>query len=104
MATAPLAALAEPPPFAPMTHPLIAEVRAALETAADPVKAPKMQAYMKSTMPYRGVSSPDQKAIWKIGWALRQYAWTNPREAKRYVKANHERLSNLSLREALKNI
>jgi len=226
-----------------MTHPLIVEVRAALKKAADPEKAPKMQAYMKSTMPYRGVSSPAQKAIWKevfaahtlssnaewqrvslalwreasfreeryaaialtglrqylahrtmasvpmfeemivtgawwdfvdaiagrqlgdilraeparmsklmrrwardehmwkrrsailcqlgfkkdtdldllydciepnladtqffirkaIGWALRQYAWTDPREVKRYVKANRSRLSGLSIREALKN-
>jgi 3-methyladenine DNA glycosylase AlkD len=227
-----------------MTHPLIVEVRAALEKAADPLKAPKMQAYMKSTMPYRGVSSPEQKAIWKavfaahalssrdqwqrvalalwreasfreeryaaialtglrqyaphrtmtsipmfeemivtgawwdfvdwiagrqlgeilrgepsrmsklmrrwsrdphmwkrrsailcqlgfkretdlkllydciepnledkqffirkaIGWALRQYAWTDPREVKRYVKANKSRLSGLSVRQALKNV
>jgi len=227
-----------------MTHPVIVEVRAALEKAADPVKAPKMQAYMKSTMPYRGVSSPEQKAIWKtvflahplssshewqevalklwreatfreerygaialtglrqyashrtmdaipmfeemivtgawwdfvdaiagrqlgdvlraqparmaklmrrwsrdpqmwkrrssilcqlmfkgdtdlkllydciepnladkqffirkaIGWALRQHAWTDPREVKRYVKANKSRLSGLSVREALKNM
>ena len=48
-----------------MTHPLVLEVRAALEKAADPAKAPKMQAYMKSAMPYRGVSSPEQKAIWR---------------------------------------
>jgi 3-methyladenine DNA glycosylase AlkD len=48
-----------------MTQPLVAEVRAALEKAADPVKAPQMQAYMKSTMPYRGVSSSGQKVIWK---------------------------------------
>jgi 3-methyladenine DNA glycosylase AlkD len=48
-----------------MTHPLVVEVRAALEKAADPVKAPQMQAYMKSTMPYRGVSGPAQKAIWR---------------------------------------
>ena len=227
-----------------MTHPLIVEVRAALKEAADPAKAPKMQAYMKSTMPYRGVWSPEQKAIWKavflahplssspewqelaltlwreatfreerygaialtslrqyashrsmdsipmfeemivtgawwdfvdaiagrqlgdvlrveprrmsklmrrwardkdmwkrrsailcqltfkretdltllydciepnladkeffmrkaIGWALRQYAWTDPREVKRYVKTNRERMSNLSVREALKNV
>ena len=227
-----------------MTHPLIVEVRAALEKAADPLKAPKMQAYMKSTMPYRGVSSPEQKAIWKavfaahilssrdqwqrvalalwreasfreeryaaialtglrqyapyrtmaslpmfeemivtgawwdfvdaiaarqlgeilraepfrmsklmrrwsrdphmwkrrsailcqlgfkretdlkllydciepnledreffirkaIGWALRQYAWTDPREVKSYVTANKSRLSGLSVREALKNV
>ncbi len=39
-----------------------------------------------------------------IGWALRQYAWTDPREVKRYVKANKARLSNLSVREALKNV
>jgi 3-methyladenine DNA glycosylase AlkD len=226
-----------------MTHPLIVEVRGALKRAADPVKAPQMQAYMKSTMPYRGVSAPAQKAIWKavfaahplssydkwqrvalmlwreatyreeryaaialtglrqyasyrtmasipmfeemivtgawwdfvdviagrqlgdvlraqparmsklmrrwardehmwkrraailcqlgfkketdlellydciepnladkqffirkaIGWALRQYAWTDPHEVKRYVRANRARLSNLSVREALKN-
>jgi 3-methyladenine DNA glycosylase AlkD len=39
-----------------------------------------------------------------IGWALRQYAWTDPKEVRRYVDANRERLSGLSVREALKNI
>lgn len=39
-----------------------------------------------------------------IGWALRQYAWTDPREVARYVRANESRLSGLSKREALKNI
>jgi 3-methyladenine DNA glycosylase AlkD len=39
-----------------------------------------------------------------IGWALRQYAWTNPKEVKRYVKEHEEELSGLSKREALKNI
>lgn len=39
-----------------------------------------------------------------IGWALRQYAWTDPSEIKRYVRRNHTRLSGLSCREALKNI
>src|SRR5262245_53789039 len=39
-----------------------------------------------------------------IGWALRQYAWTDPKEVRRYVKANQDRLSPLSVREALKNI
>ena len=42
-----------------------------------------------------------QKAI---GWALRQYAWTNPREIQRYVRAHQNQLSALSRREALKNI
>lgn len=227
-----------------MTHPLIREVRAALKAAADPEKAPQMQAYMKSAMPFRGVSSPVQKRLWRqifpahplatatdwrdvalslwrdaafreeryaaialtdlpryepyrtraalpmveemivtgawwdlvdplathhlgdvlrsdpqriaavmrrwatdsdmwkrrasilcqirfkadtdlnllydciepnlahtdffirkaIGWALRQYAWTDPQEVKRYVNANRARLSGLSVREALKNI
>ena len=38
-----------------------------------------------------------------IGWALRQYAWTDPDEVARYVAANADRLSGLSQREALKN-
>jgi len=38
-----------------------------------------------------------------IGWALRQYAWTNPGEVRRYVEKNVTRLSALSRREALKN-
>jgi 3-methyladenine DNA glycosylase AlkD len=37
-----------------------------------------------------------------IGWALRQYARVQPREVLRYVKANRDRLSGLSKREALK--
>jgi 3-methyladenine DNA glycosylase AlkD len=39
-----------------------------------------------------------------IGWALREYAWTNPEEVRRYVNENANRLSGLSRREALKNI
>jgi 3-methyladenine DNA glycosylase AlkD len=42
-----------------------------------------------------------QKAI---GWALRQYAWTDGAEIKRYVRLNRARLSALSCREALRNI
>jgi 3-methyladenine DNA glycosylase AlkD len=42
-----------------------------------------------------------QKAI---GWALRQHAWTDPTEIKKYVRQNRARLSALSCREALKNI
>lgn len=39
-----------------------------------------------------------------IGWALREYAWTDPDEVRRYVHENAGRLSGLSRREALKNI
>lgn len=39
-----------------------------------------------------------------IGWALRQYAWTDPGEVRRYVARQRDRLSPLSVREALKNV
>jgi 3-methyladenine DNA glycosylase AlkD len=39
-----------------------------------------------------------------IGWALRQYAWTDPDEIVRWVEENRDRLSPLSIREALKNV
>jgi 3-methyladenine DNA glycosylase AlkD len=39
-----------------------------------------------------------------IGWALRQYAWTDPDEVRRYVASRADRLSPLSRREALRNV
>ena len=39
-----------------------------------------------------------------IGWALRQYAWTDPTEIRRYVREHERQLSPLSKREALKNV
>lgn len=39
-----------------------------------------------------------------IGWALRSYAWVDPDEIRRYVEVNRERMSGLSIREALKNL
>jgi 3-methyladenine DNA glycosylase AlkD len=39
-----------------------------------------------------------------IGWALRQHAWTDPAEVRRWVARNASRLAPLSRREALKNI
>ena len=42
-----------------------------------------------------------QKAI---GWALRDVAWFDPREALRYVRARRRELSPLAKREALKNL
>jgi 3-methyladenine DNA glycosylase AlkD len=38
-----------------------------------------------------------------IGWGLRSYAWTDIETIERYVERNHQRLSPLSRREALKN-
>lgn len=39
-----------------------------------------------------------------IGWALRQYARTDPAEVLRYVRAHEAELSPLSKREALKHV
>jgi 3-methyladenine DNA glycosylase AlkD len=39
-----------------------------------------------------------------IGWALREYAWTDPGEIRRFVREHESELSPLSRREALKNI
>lgn len=38
-----------------------------------------------------------------IGWALRQYAKHKPKEVKRFVELNKDKLSPLSVREALKH-
>jgi 3-methyladenine DNA glycosylase AlkD len=38
-------------------------LRAGLADAADPAKAPAMQAYMKSAMPYRGVATPERRRL-----------------------------------------
>ena len=42
---------------------LVDGIRAELRAAADPERAPKMQAYMKSAMPFLGVPSPQVRAI-----------------------------------------
>ena len=44
---------------------LVRAVRADLAAHADPGRAPGMQAYMKSAMPYRGVPSPLQRQIYR---------------------------------------
>lgn len=54
-------------------HDLTVLVRQRIAAAADPVKAPGMQAYMKSSMPYRGVSAEPLKRLLKHAydeWSL----------------------------------
>jgi len=46
---------------APLT--LAAALRAGLAAIADPAKAPAMQAYMKSAMPFRGVPTPERRRL-----------------------------------------
>ena len=42
---------------------LIAAARSSLAAVANPVKAPEMQRYMRSAMPYRGVPKPERAAV-----------------------------------------
>jgi 3-methyladenine DNA glycosylase AlkD len=44
---------------------LLNQLRSELKQAADPKKAPPMQAYMKSAMPYHGAQSPVARAVFK---------------------------------------
>ncbi|QRP48955.1 DNA alkylation repair protein [Amycolatopsis sp. FDAARGOS 1241] len=46
-------------------HALISAVRTGLAARADPAKAPAMQAYTKSVMPFRGVAKPGRSALMK---------------------------------------
>jgi 3-methyladenine DNA glycosylase AlkD len=46
-----------------VTHPIVTTIRATLATAGDPDRAAGQQAYMKSAMPYRGITSPQLKAL-----------------------------------------
>ncbi|HZF44963.1 MAG TPA: DNA alkylation repair protein, partial [Sphingomonadaceae bacterium] len=41
--------------------PLARRLRSALEEVAEPARAPAMQAYMKSAMPYLGVPTPARR-------------------------------------------
>jgi 3-methyladenine DNA glycosylase AlkD len=53
---------------------LLPKLRKALKQAADPAKAPGMQAYMKSAMPYHGVSAPALRAVCKAAFADVEFA------------------------------
>ncbi len=48
---------------------LVEQVRDSLRARADPARAPRMRAYMKSTMPYRGVASAGVKEICREAFA-----------------------------------
>ncbi|WP_436496826.1 DNA alkylation repair protein [Actinokineospora sp. HUAS TT18] len=48
---------------------LVTAVRAGLKAAANPAKAPEMQRYMKSDMPFFGVAKPERAALVKALFA-----------------------------------
>jgi 3-methyladenine DNA glycosylase AlkD len=54
--------------------PLVAEVKAALRAAAEPERAPGMQAYMKSAMPYLGVRVPIVRRLTRAAAADHPFA------------------------------
>jgi 3-methyladenine DNA glycosylase AlkD len=59
----------------------------------------------RGTLRSRSLSATDLFFLRKaIGWALRQYAWTDPEETARFVRSRKDALSGLSRREALKNV
>jgi 3-methyladenine DNA glycosylase AlkD len=53
---------------------LIAAIREELAQVADPAKAPAMQAYMKSAMPYLGVSTPQLRLVCRSVFAAHPLA------------------------------
>ncbi len=56
----------------PADKSLVAAVRDGLATLGDPAKAPQMQAYMKSAMPFRGVPTPARRELMRgllAAWA-----------------------------------
>jgi 3-methyladenine DNA glycosylase AlkD len=51
------------------TSALLRSIRTALREVADPGRAPAMQAYMKSSMPYLGVAAPKVRAVCRATFA-----------------------------------
>lgn len=78
---------------------LAAELRSRLLEVADPARAPAMQAYMKSAMPYMGVASADMRRVSKSVFAGLHYGnaddwradilgiWRNARFREEYYAA-----------------
>ncbi|EHN12485.1 DNA alkylation repair enzyme [Patulibacter medicamentivorans] len=55
----------------PADRQLIDAIRSGLAAAADPAKAPEMQRYMKSAMPFHGVPKPQRAAVMRAALADR---------------------------------
>jgi 3-methyladenine DNA glycosylase AlkD len=74
--------------------PLVAAVRAGLAELADPAKAPRMQSYMRSAMPYRGVAAPERKKL--TGQLFKDFPLA---DRAAFVKAAHLLWRNAEFRE-----
>lgn len=51
--------------MAAVTHGMVTEMRAELAALADPERAPQMQRYMKSAMPFRGVAASVARPVYR---------------------------------------
>ena len=81
---------------------LVDEVRLRLAAAGDPVKAPQMQAYMKSAMPFRGVTAVPMRKISREVFAAHRLAdrgeWEGAvRELWDHAEYREERYAALEL-------
>jgi len=81
---------------------LQAELRKCLKKVADPIRAPQMQKYMKSAMPFYGVPAPQLKLILRV--LLKDLKYKNQAEWQRVVlliwqgaKFREERYAALAL-------
>jgi len=64
-------------------HQIINHIRKELSKAADPLKAPQMQAYIKTDQPFYGVQSTARKTI--LRKALKKYPITNKKEWEQII-------------------
>jgi 3-methyladenine DNA glycosylase AlkD len=81
---------------------LIAEIRRELRALGDPERARAQQAYMKSAMPYYGVTAPEQRETWRRvfdpGALLPFEAWCDAALAMwRGAKRREERYAAIAL-------
>lgn len=67
---------------------LVAAIRAGLASASNVDNAVPMQRYMKSTMPFRGVKSPEMRAI--VRPLIREYPLTDAADWERTVRALYD--------------
>ena len=67
-----------------MSHSLAVALRQALQAAADPAKAPSMQAYMKTDQPFYGVMAGPRRALFRA--ALKQHPLRSREEYEENVR------------------
>lgn len=70
---------------------LAARIRDGLAAAADPQRAPEMQRYMKSDMPFRGVAAPVGRALYRD--AVRDFPLSTRAECEVAVRLLYDRAS-----------